>query len=98
MSAWDEAVTLAAAVERDQRLGRADSLGPYTALVTVERDGTTRAACSCGGLDESGHPDTREHRRALQRLSSHMQLHATAGAQGVPWDVVQAELRRRVLR
>lgn len=96
MSAWDEAVTLAAAVERDQRLGRADSLGPFTALVAVQRDGTLTVACSCG--DENlAHPSGRD-KYTLDRLSSHMQLHATAAARGVPWDVVQAEMQRRVLR
>lgn len=96
MSAWDDALTIAAAVERDQRLGRADTLGPYTALVTVERDGALAVACSCGDPNLA-HPSGRE-KYTLDRLSSHMQLHATAASQGVPWDVVRAELQRRVSR
>lgn len=89
---WDDALTLAAAVERDQRLGRADHLGPYTALVTVERDGTLNVACSCGDADLA-HPSGRE-KYTLDRLSSHMQLHATAALTGTPWEQVLAHRDR----
>lgn len=47
------------------------------AVVHVAPDGALLLACSCG-----------EPIPTLQRLNSHMGLHASAAAQGVPWDVV----------
>jgi hypothetical protein len=55
-----------------------------TATVHVDGDGTVRAACSCGDLDETG-----TARRVFQRLGAHVGLHATAAARGVPWSVVR---------
>jgi len=59
------------------------------ATVAVAPDGTITVRCDCGDLAEEGAPGT-EARRALQRLTSHVQLHATAAAQAVPWVEVRA--------
>lgn len=65
------------------------------AIIHVRQDGTLTVACSC--QEDLAHPSGRE-KYTLDRLNAHMQLHATAAAQGVPWDVVRAELQRRVPR
>lgn len=58
------------------------------AIIHVREDGTLTVACGCGA-DNLAHPSGRD-KYTLDRLSSHMQLHATAAAQGVPWDMVRA--------
>lgn len=74
-------------------LERAAGLGA-TAYLTVEADGTTRAVCSCGDLDETGHPDSGGEVRVFQRLTAHGKLHATAAARGVPWSEVRKQRAR----
>lgn len=61
------------------------------AIVYVAPDGTLTVACSCG--EDLTHPSGRE-RYTLQRLTGHMELHATAAAAGVPWEEVRARQAR----
>lgn len=69
--------------------------GATTATVTVAADGMVTVVCSCGDVLESGGAGT-DARRALQHLTVHVQLHATAAAADVPWPEVQE--RQRWLR
>lgn len=62
------------------------------AIVYVAPDGTLTVACSCGENDLH-HPSGRV-KYTLDRLSAHMQLHATAAEHDVPWDEVQAHRQR----
>lgn len=77
--------------------GHALSSGPAAAaaIVYVAPDGTLTVACSCG--EDLAHPSGRE-RYTLQRLTAHMELHATAAAAGVPWEEVRARQARLAAR
>lgn len=61
------------------------------AIVHVSEDGRLMVACSCG--EDVTHPSGRA-RYTLQRLTGHMELHATAAQHDVPWTEVRARLDR----
>lgn len=66
-----------------------DAENAPTVQVHVDRDGTVRAVCSCGDLEETG-----TTRRVLQHLGAHVGLHASAARALVPWSVVRERRAR----
>lgn len=62
-----------------------DAENAPTVQMHVDRDGTVRAVCSCGDLDETG-----TARRVMQSLGAHVGLHEAAAVRAVPWSEVRA--------
>lgn len=73
---------------RDQAAQDAAENAP-TATVHVAPDGGLSVLCSCRDLTEYDRHGPAA-RRALQRLTAHMQLHVSAAAAGLPWVEVRA--------